>query len=161
MAWHPIRRIEQYLDHKPWPIVPFQPVLFLFLWAASIRLLLSNRPPPDFTHIAGGPGFYNLWLGMGIIGPMMALASWFLVKKRSGRTRFIGMWVRLGGDIVTFTSVLTYHVSLALEYWGTEERIYARYAQGAVLVFMMSLIVRDIWMLILVERLARDIHRES
>lgn len=159
IAW-----LNKYFIGKEWPLIPFQPILYLFIWAAAIRLWVNPNSPPAFDIFVEQEHtnqFYGVWLAMGIIGPMLSLYSWFTISKMSGRMRFIGLWTRFASDVMVFTTVAAYHIAAALTDGFTETRIYARYIQGAVLLFTFILIVRDVWTLILTERIAGRIHRDE
>ena len=140
-----------------WRVIPFQPVLYTFLLGASLRLTINKTTPPNFDLIA--KDFYHIWLGMGIVGPLLGLWSWFWVIKRSGLKRFIGMWLRFASDITVLTMLLSYHVVTVHTNPITESRIFARYIVGAATMFVIILIIRDIWTLVITEKLAGRIHR--
>jgi hypothetical protein len=152
-----IRRVDRYFGQDGWSLVAFQPILYFFLWGAAIRLWIDADPPPNFDDIIT-QGFYPVWLSLGIIGPPLALLSWFLIQKCYGKWTFIGMWVRWAADVTMFIAVLTYHLTNVAKA-ATESRIYSRYIVGATLVFILCLIVRDAWVIFITERLAMRIHR--
>lgn len=152
-----IRRVDAYFSTDTWSLVPFQPILYFFLWGAAIRLWIDQSAPPNFDDIVVR-GFYPVWLGLGVVAPPLALLSWFLIQKCSGRWSFIGMWVRWVADVQMLVAVLAYHLTNVAKV-ATETRVYSRYLTGAILVFIVTLIIRDIWVLIITERLAFRIHR--
>ena len=143
---------------SPWRVIPFQPILYFFLWGAAVRLWANQSAPPNFDEVIAH-GFYGVWLSMGIVGPVLALVSWYLIRKRTGRWRFLGMWARLAADITVSVVILAFHVVNVSTRSPTESRIFSRYLLGASLLFVLILIVRDLAALVLTERLAGRIHR--
>ena len=143
---------------QDWRIMAFQPLLYLFIFGASIRLALSDSEPPRFDVITDG--FYQIWLGLGIIGPLLATAAWFCVKHLSGIWKFRGMWFRLGADLMMFTNLFTYHIASLVLHEDNQTRIFSRYVFGASMLFVLVLIMRDVWSLVLTERLASRIRLE-
>lgn len=160
VAW-----INKYFIGKQWPLVPFQPILYLFIFSAAVRLWIDPDTPPAFGGIvvdeANADHFYDMWLLIGIMGPILSLVSWFMIAKGSGKTRFVGLWARFASDIMVATTITAYHITAAIVDNDSESRVYARYVQGGVLFFVLCLIVRDVWTLILTERIAGRIHRNE
>lgn len=140
---------------KPWRLMAFQPVLYLFVFGASVRLWTNNSEPPAFKE-AIADHFYGIWLFLGISSPILALISWIFIQKLRRRWSFVGMWTRLASDINIFTNLLTYHL-VTLD-GRTEVMIFNRYVLASTFLFVLSLIVRDIWAIIVMERLATHIH---
>lgn len=142
-----------------WAAIRFQPILYLFMFGAGIRLWRKGTEPVAFEEILRSD-LYGVWLGMVIVAPLGALLSWILIEKCSGRWRFIGMWIRLTSSIGALTVLMTYHaVSAFHQRDALETQIFARYMIGAILIFSCFLLVRDIWTLVITERMAGRIHR--
>ena len=152
-----IRRIDSYFGQDGWSLIAFQPILYLFILGAALRLWINQDEPINFNDVVI-EGFYPVWLALGIGGPVLALISWYMIQKCSGRISFIGLWLRLSADIQVFTVVLTYHIQSASRF-ATESRIFSRYIVGATLIFLVCLMIRDAWVLFITERLASRIHR--
>lgn len=150
---------NKYFSGRQWPLVPYQPILYLFIFGAAIRLCIDQDPPPDFDLVIGNY-FYILWLVLGLSGPMLALASWFMIR-RSGRAGFVGLWVRFASDIMVFVNLISYHITVVNTLTSNETRIFSRYVVGSALLFTIFLIIRDLWTLVLVERMAGRIHRDG
>lgn len=142
---------------KDWRIMAYQPVLYLFIFGASIRLWHNETEPPNFKEAIADHS-YGLWLVLGVFGPIISLISWFMIKIPSGRSTFVGMWVRLAADIGVFTNILSYHL-VTLD-GKTEEMIFSRYILGSTLLFVFLLIVRDLWTIYVMEKLAGQINSE-
>lgn len=159
MRWW--KEVDRYVSSRLWPLIPFQPILYFFILGAVVRLWMNQSAPPAFDDVFA-QGFYGAWLAMGIVGPLLALLSWWLVRTRAGRWRFLGMWTRFSSDIMVFTVLLSFHVVTIKSVLGvppSESKIFARYMVGATLIFTLTLIVRDVWVLVVTERLAGRIHR--
>lgn len=156
-----LRRVISAWDsffNDSWRLIPFQPILYLFILGASIRLWVNQGEPPSFETIIAR-GTYGIWLFLGVTGPLVSLLSWWMIR-HSGRIRFLGFWARLSSDVMVFTAVLSYHIVTAITNRPlTESRIFARYLIGAILIFTLALIIRDLAAIVLVERVARRIHR--
>jgi hypothetical protein len=150
------RRLNQLNKYfaKSWRIMAYQPVLYVFIFAASVRLWHNDSPPPKFDYIARN--FYDIWLILGIVSPIVALIAWICVQKRTGRAVFIGMWVRLAADIGIMTNLLSYHLATISD-GRSEATIFSRYLMGATMFFVLTLIVRDLWAIYIMEKLAGQI----
>lgn len=148
--------------NKRWPLIAFQPILYFFVFGATLRLAYLQSPPPAFDVIIYD-NFYIVWLSLGILSPVLSFISWFLIEKRTGRKRFMGMWLRLAADIGVFTTLITYHVTTAFTRGApiSEAKIFSRYLLGACILFTFILIIRDMWTVYLTERLASKINKES
>ena len=157
--WNWVKRSNTYLTSAAWPAVRFQPTLYFFIWGASIRLAINKSEPPNFDVIAHN--FYVVWLTLGIVGPTLALLAWWLIQKRAGRSRFIGMWLRLSADVQVATVLLSYHMVSVIDRNMTEARLFVRYVLAATIIFAIIVVIRDIWAIILTEHVAGQIHRDS
>ena len=159
MTWDWVKRSNTYLTSAAWPAVRFQPTLYFFIWGASIRLAINKSEPPNFDVIAHN--FYVVWLTLGIVGPTLALLAWWLIQKRAGCWRFMGMWLRLSADISVTTVMLSYHIQNVINHSPSESKIFGRYVSAAAMLFVIFLVIRDMWTLVLTERLAGKIHRNE
>lgn len=74
----------------------------------------------------------------------------------------MGMWLRLAADISMVTTLITYHVTTAFTRISpaSEAKIFSRYILGASIIFVGILIIRDLWTVILTERVAGRILKE-
>lgn len=144
-----------------WGIVPFTPFLYLFVWGATLRIILEDLKPPRFINF--GPLVYHMWATINLTGPPLLIIIWFLIYK-GGRRRVLGLWMRMGVDTMMFTAMATYHVAdglYARHSEITETHLFSRYLTGAVLFFILFLILRD-WSAIAVNLYkARRISRVS
>lgn len=156
-VWEWVRRGNVYFNSGLWPAVRFQPTLYLFIWAASVRLAISQAEPPQFDVIAHN--FYVVWLVLGIGGPVLSLLSWWLIEKRRAHWRYAGMWLRLSADIQVFTVMFSYHLVHVLDQNPSEAKVFGRYISAAAMAFVLMLIIRDVWTLVVTERVAVQIRR--
>lgn len=152
--------VSRYVISRPWPIVAFQPIIGLFIMAASIRLTFTDIPPVKFDGFIGG-NFYHLWLILGIASPTTAFMAW-LMSHKPGRCRYLSMWFRLAADIGFLTVLGAWHLAAVFHDASlneTEGTVYARYIQGSLVLFFIVLVIRDVWSLVITERLANQIQR--
>lgn len=149
-------RLDGYF-RSDWPLVPFQPILYFFLFGVAVRLWINQTEPINFDSIS--PGIYGIWIGLGVVCPMLSLLSFYCIEKCSGIWRYRGMWFRLAADSGIFFYLLAFHISSVTNLKANEIRIFSRYCIGAILIFVLLLVVRDIWALRENEKTARIIQR--
>lgn len=146
-----------------WCRVPFQPILAFVLWAAAIRIIVTDGLPPYRVNILIGEPGEHIWAGTAVAAPMMLWVAWWLIRKcRWPRSTLAGMWMRCGADTAMFAVVLTYHLANVLTMPAAlrQETVLSRYLTAAILLFQLMTIARDVWALMLVERLAKTIGAE-
>jgi len=136
------------------PRPSFRPLLFLFLFGASIRLWALDMTPVAVDDLFGA-GTYQVWLAIGIVSPLLALLAWWLIHYRRGAQRYRGLWFRFAADSGMFTAILAYHLAVVAANPLTESRIYSRYIVGAAMVYMLNLLLSDIVSLFVVEKRSR------
>mgnify|MGYP003442067022 FL=1 len=69
------------------------------------------------------------------------------------------MWFRFAADIGVFVMILSYHITVVIVNPSNESRIFSRYVVAAAMVFVLGLIVRDAWALVINSIKARGIRR--
>lgn len=157
-----IRLGERIFSDDPWHRVPFQPILYLMLWGAVLRMATTDTDKPIPFDSFFATNVEEVWVALGLTCPPLALVAWWLITKcRWKRSSLAGLWVRLGADAGQFMALLTYHIAVAFTgpHYDTEGRVYARYVVGAAIMFVGVLVIRDIWALTLTEKLAGRIRR--
>jgi len=146
-----LHRLDRYYD-QDWRLVWFQPILNLFMFGAAVRLALTPTPPPPFEKLFG-TWFYAAWLTLGVVSPLLCLLAWILIRGY-GRAIVLGQGIRLSGDIGVLTVLLSYH--LAELPVRDETHMFSRYVVAAVMVFVIELIIRDLWAIRLRNQIARQ-----
>lgn len=147
-----------------WCRVPFQPILAVVLWASALRIIITDGLPPYRVNILIGEPGEHIWAGTAVAAPLMLGSAWWLIRKcRWQKSTLAGMWIRFGADVAMFAVLLTYHLAnvLTMPHELRQETVLSRYLTAAILVFQMLVIVRDVWALILVERLAKTIEADQ
>lgn len=152
-----IARADEYYD-RDWRIVWFQPALYLFMFGVSIRLITFPGAQLSFANLNLPHSFYDAWLTMGLACPVMALISAFLIHA-GGRARVFGFGSRLAADIGMFTFLLSYHLAVIFTNPVTESRLVSRYVVAAAMVFMLEVILRDVWAIRINEKRTARIRR--
>ena len=140
-----------------WHRVAFQPLLYLFLWAATIRVAFSDGQTIPFEAI-GGHWIYHGWLTVNLTAPPMTVAAWWLIKhSRAWWASLAGIWLRLAADTMMFGGLLGFHLARMQIPCTSDATIYSRYLTAAALAFIAVLIVRDVWVIVAAEKVTRRI----
>ena len=157
--WQLLSRLDRYYD-QDWRVVWFQPILCLFMFGVSLRLLVTTNLTEPFFETVLGFDFYHVWLGLGMLCPLLAGVSWLMIRY-GGRAGVLGRGVRLGADVGILTVLLSYHAVSALTAVNmmSESRVFARYILAAVMIFVLELILRDVWAIRLVNIRAGRLRR--
>ena len=162
LAWF-LRLGERIFSQDPWHRVPFQPILYLMLWGAVLRMVTTDTDTPIPFSALYFENVEVLWGWLGLTCPPLALLAWWLITKcRWKKAPLAGLWVRLGADVGQFIALLAYHIVVTFTgpHYATEGRVYARYVVGAALMFVALLVIRDLWAIALTERIAGRIRRD-
>ena len=139
--------------------VPFQPLLYFFLWAAAIRITFNDKTVADIPFREALAGWAEtMWDVLAIGCPPLALLGWWLIAHRRARIKLAGHWLRLSADFGMLIALLTYHVATAGRYgFKDDEHIFSRYMSASCIAFTFALTLRDIWILIVIDRMAAGI----
>ncbi len=145
----------------------FQPILYFFMFGATLRLLFSNNfEQLHLEVLSSSPSFYSMFIAVGIVGPLLALAAYFMITRLAGKLSYLGMWFMLAADISQFTNLLAVHLTSVLYSQTaigccryTEAKLYFRYVVAAALVFILVLIFRDLVVIAKTGGLARKIRK--
>ena len=138
--------------------MPFQPILYFFLWGRRVRITFNGERIPDipFRQVLAG------WAKpCGTSWPLDA-RHW---RSSPGddhhlrpRIKLCGHWLRLTADFGMVIALLTYHIATAVHYgFKDDEHIFSRYMSASCILFTFALTVRDAWILIVIDRLAAGI----
>ena len=139
--------------------VPFQPILYFFLWAAAVRITFNDERIPDipFRQVLAGWA-ETMWDILAIGCPPLALIAWVMITHLRPRIKLCGHWLRLTADFGMVIALLTYHIATAVHYgFKDDEHIFSRYMSASCILFTFALTVRDAWILIVIDRLAAGI----
>lgn len=147
-----------------WHRVPFQPLLYLMIWGAATRIAWDESVPAPFEQTLS-PGAELAWVLLVLLCPPISLAAWWLIMRSSWpRSSLIGFWLRLGSDVGIAVALFTFHIADGLDRWraGGEDPadFFSRYITAAALCFMVLVVVRDVWALLLTGRVARSLRDE-
>lgn len=143
--------------------VAFQPVLYLIVWSGVLRIVVTDAPPIRFDVL--GPWVYGGWAAMGLVCPPLALLSWWLIVRSSWRlSTLLGTYLRLSADLGMFFTLLAFHLAGALDDGdgcphNLEESVFTRYLVASILVFNLSLVVRDVWSIAAINAAAKRLGR--
>ena len=139
------------------PGFPIRPTIYFMWWGQALRLLLTTDGTlgPLAVETRFGHPINELWLGLSLTAPLLALLAWCLITHFSGRLEYVGIRIRMFADVGLLTAVLTYHLGVVLTNPVTSNRIPARYLVGAVLLIVIALVLADFREVSRIERRAR------
>ena len=97
--------------------VPFQPILYFFLWAAAVPITFNDERIPDipFRQVLAGWA-ETMWDILAIGCPPLALIAWVMITHLRPRIKLCGHWLRLTADFGMVIALLTYHIATAVHY---------------------------------------------
>ena len=135
---------------ESWGALPAVPILYGTLLLGAIQVSVFDPIPGGPDDIATEWWASLSWRILSIMSPVLAFIAWWLINRRSGQTRLFGLWLRLAGDLGRW-----------LEDRGEydDPRIYFTYALTGVLIFVGMLVIRDVWILVQVEEITRELER--
>jgi hypothetical protein len=154
------RFLSRWAD-QPWPIVPFAPLFFFAAFAGRFIVMAGGGEEIPFDDVLGVYG-YPIWLWLGILCPVMLVASWWMIFKKSGRWRYSGLWVRFGANMGMACAL----AGFILAYQAEERALLTRLDDAhlmvltlltSIWVFLVVSVVRDVWVLVLTERVAHGV----
>lgn len=157
MDGDPLRgRLNSWLS-RPWALVPFQPILFFFLFVGTIHVIGFSIP--NSMEIAVGHVTYHVWAALGVGCPPLLLVSWLMIRFGNSHMIYAAMWLRLGADMGQLFALAAFGAArLAYITSYGEPGLYVVFITAACLLFLSLLVVRDVAKLILVERVARRLN---
>jgi len=159
-----IRWGARIFPNSAWHTVPFAPILYLFLWGAVLRIVWDDSVPAPFEQTLTRPA-ETAWITLGLVSPVAALAAWWLIMRSTWkRSSLVGLWLRLAANVGMVTAVTSFHIADGLRSWRMGEDaadFYSRYIAAGVMVFLFLALLRDVWALVLTDRLAKQLEREG
>lgn len=139
--------------------LPWEPWLHCGVWLSMFIVLVGGDrgilPPVDGIDI--------LWLAFGLISPPIGFASVWMLAFRSGRVRYVAMWLRMIADAGVVTSLGIYQ----FDRWckdsdfGTAHGVVANVVLDLSIWFMAVLVYRDAKLISATERLAAELYRDA
>lgn len=149
-------RLEGMFD-QAWAIVPSQPVLNVFLFAAVLAVIFIDSPPIAFGSLGVGQGLFYAWCLLSLAGPVGICAARYLIMRCKRRRRLFGFWLRSAADIMQFLALSAY-LCARLVVPVDDGLIYAQIVITGIWVLQGIWVIRDIWALVLIERTATHLN---
>ena len=147
-----------------WRVVPFQPVLYALTGLATIHVSLTDNESIGFDRAFGGTWFHYVWVILGLFAPLQLACSILLINKYTGKRRYRGYWFRLSADVAQFTTLTTFLMAWLHSPYpiaDSDYRMFLLFILVAAIIFVGELIIRDIWKLVLIERVANSVENEA
>lgn len=137
--------------------ISFQGIFYFFVWGGAVRVALYPGPSIPLKLLA--PWAEKIWIITCLITPIIFFISWYLItKSKCNRSNYIGHGFRLGANIGMFLSILAFHVANRLEHdeirTHSDTGIFIRYMIGAILIYLLILVIKDFAYIVKTERLA-------
>jgi hypothetical protein len=145
-------QVEELFD-QAWAVVPSQPVLNFFLFAAAVAVILIDTPPIAFERLGVGQGLFFAWCVLSLSGPVGVSVSRQLITRCRLRKRLFGFWLRLAADLVQFLALAAFLVARQLAPVD-DSLIFSQIAITGIWVLQGIWVLRDVWALVLIERTA-------
>lgn len=152
-----LKRLNSYFALN-WARVPFQPILYTFLLLGALLIVLFDIDYPAFVH---NSRLFIQWIALSVLMPPLALLSWILIKFHPGRPRYLGFWLRAAADVGQIASVSAFIAVVSQQIDPIASEIYAAQIFSAVWWFLLVLVIRDIWKIVLTERVATAIEQRK
>lgn len=146
-----------------WTPLRFQPILFLSCWIGTWLAWLVETSDAgarlsDGFAAALGPWGWPAWLALSLSTPIMLVAAYACVYAGSGYTRYMGFWLRLGADAGQLAAVVAFLVTFADQRGVTNDyRVYFVTLSIGIVAFLLVMVIRDVWQLLLAERIASEL----
>jgi len=151
---------ERFTD--TWGALPAEPILYFFMFSGLLQITAFPRPSASSANTpANTPDWVSeLWRVAGFAAPLLCLIAWYLINKRTGSQRLAGLWVRFAGDFAQATALTTFLIiRFADSPINDDAHVYLMNIDVGVLVFVVMLVLRDVWILVKVEEIAAHLER--
>lgn len=149
---------------ESWGSLPAVPILYAMLFFGALHVTLTDPIPGGLGDVAFEPWASISWRVLSMVSPAIAWLAWWLIDRKRGNVRLFGLWLRFAGDIGQFIALASFLLSRAVtdrqeEY--DDPHVYLTYALLGVLGFVGMLVLRDLWILIQVEEITRELEHQS
>ena len=146
---------------ESWGSLPATPIIYFGLLLGTINVILRDPTPGNAGDVIAQPWASLMWRILSVISPLLAFLSGYLIVNFHGVKRLFGLWLRLAGDLGQFVALATFLLGRIAAGPISEARLYVIYGLSGVLVYVGMLAVRDIWILIQVEEITRELERQD
>ena len=135
---------------------------FLFLWLGTWHVLWTDNYPPIELSQVIGPWAFGGWIGLSLVSPPLLCAAYLAVHSRNGYAKYVGLWLRLAADFGQAVAVAVFLAAWIVQRGAgvNDYRLYLFFIAASVQAFLVVMVVRDVWQLVVVERLATRLERE-
>ena len=142
-----------------WGTLPAVPVLYTAMLLGTLQITLTRRGTVT-GEIHTPIWVSDVWRASSLISPALVALAWYLVVNKPGKPRLIGLWLRFGGDVGQAVA-LSVFLLIRLHYAPIDDdaHIFLMYIVGGVFFLVCMLVVRDIWILGLVQEIAAHLER--
>ena len=150
-----------------WPRpIAAEPILVASTWIAAWHVMLSDNSQaccaPWWADIGLSHTYATMWAWLMLTTPVYVIVAYALIMHGVGRLKVFGLWLRLGGNVGIMLGVGAF-VTARLRYHQFEPpdaAFFALIMLSGVLAFTCSLVVRDILVLIKLDKLACVLERQ-
>lgn len=143
------RHLQERLSLKGDP--PWEPWLHCAVWVSVWAILVIGLPLEALDLY---------WVALGLASPAAGFFSvWVLASETTkGWMRYVAMWTRMAADVSLAVTIVLYQVARWAEHGHP---VMANVVMGFSAWYMLTLVVRDVQLIIAVERLAKVLHRDA
>lgn len=141
-----------------WGALPAEPILYFFMLTGLLQIIITPRAVSQSTLTP--IWISDLWRISGLVSPLLCVLAWYLVNKRTGRARLMGLWVRFAGDFGQAIALAVFLVIRSTSFPVDDDaHVYLMHIVAGVLFFVCMLVLRDVWILVKVEEIAAHLER--
>ena len=168
----PMERISRLARHRwlfAWPAkfadnwgsLPAAPIFYATLLAGAVHVVLFDPASGGADDIVIEHWPALAWRFLAVLSPILAMVAGFLIAHTNGHLRASALWLRLAGDFGLGTTLGTFLLGRLVEDSSEydDPRIYLTYALIGASGFIWMLVLRDIWILLQVEEITRELER--
>ena len=137
------------------------PIIYLFLLLGTFHIIVVDPRPGGIGDIAVEWWASLAWRILAVMSPLLTLLAGWIISNRRGMTRLFGLWLRMAGDLGQFCALGTFLIGRFIEDDNDydDPQILLTYGLVGVIVFVGMLVLRDVWVLIKVEEITRELDR--